>query len=288
MQELKSLVLNNFSSVFEIFCAYYLVLGISKFFRDYFDISIWFKDWINNDFLTTDKLTLIEKDIQDESLNLGAITTEKLNNSKYLVMVIFHSCIHFLKKRRAKKRGKYRKHLIQKVQKLKRRIEFHYPKEINSSTQQILDFNSVEARKIATQNPSYFSLIRPIYLYFGILSMCLLFLSGYYSEWQKEESLSLLNIMSGCIIIFFILQLIIVHYKLKPLIQITPIKAFVYSILILLTALLLPNYYIDSISFCKLPQSSANQFRVNMNDIVNFKFYNHAKKIYGKPDSVCA
>ena len=41
-------------------------------------------------------------------------------------------------------------------------------------------------------------------------------------------------------------------------------------------------------SDCKLPQSSANQFRVNMNDIVNFKFYNHAKKIYGKPDSVCA
>jgi RHS repeat-associated protein len=39
---------------------------------------------------------------------------------------------------------------------------------------------------------------------------------------------------------------------------------------------------------CKLPQSSANQFRVNMNEIVNFKFYNHAKKIYGKPDSVCA
>ena len=56
----------------------------------------------------------------------------------------------------------------------------------------------------------------------------------------------------------------------------------------ILIVLLIAGLTAGLVSWCKLPQSSANQFRVNMNDIVNFKFYNHAKKIYGKPDSVCA
>lgn len=248
MQEDYTLVLNNFSSLFEIFCVYYLALGVSKFFNDYFDVSKWFKDWINNDFINSNKLTEIEKDIQTRSLNLGSETVQKISTARNLVSVIFHSCKHYFKLRANRKKARLRKTLITKVQKLILFVDFHYPQkdEVNNSeivSKFLIGFKDVEIKK-----PNYFQLIRPIYLYFGILSLGLLFLSGYYSERDKAQTLAILNTISISVTLFFIFQLLVSHFNKIPFIQISPIKAFLSTLLILIIVLPLPNRYIEKIS----------------------------------------
>ena len=243
----ESLSLQNFSSVFELFAGYYLLLGTNKKFHDYFNIGRVFKTWTSN-----------YNEIEDMTSNAGRIESELLktiskdqqpeNNVK--------SHRNWLRKRKrqvndVEKRMKDAVRLSAKGKILKNQVELHFGADENQNTE---------------KEKGFYKFIKPFYIFFGCLSLVILAFAGFYNEWHRIHTLNIFNGLAIVIILILFIQVSVNAFLQTPLFTANPIVIFILSIFSLVIIALIPcRMYVQ---YMKLPYDidptiiSYNDFQV--------------------------
>lgn len=242
-----SIDLLNFTSVFELLCAYYLLLGISEKLRNYFEISTWFRDWIANDYIYENNLDQIESYLKAIEETNNRQLQEHIASKGFLgkIRMVFS---HLLKDIEIgiKKRGK--KRIMDKIHFLRRKLPIFYPtiQTENGISPNEAEYSTsfLEAAREDGDKITYSMLIRPVYLYFGVLSIILLILAGSYSSLKREFALSLINSFSIILLGVFLFCLFVKKYRCHFITILSPVKAFLLTLILIGLIIVIPERFL--------------------------------------------
>jgi len=252
MGEDYAIDLLNFTSVLELLCAYYLLLGITEKLRNYLEITTWFKDWIDNDYTNEKKLEDIENNLKmNEDFNNKHLQDSITRGS--FVKKILSVCSHQMKDQIIKQKKKKKKRILKKIELLRRKIPLFYPVlvTVEGSNESLDDEYSTRYLESAKQDHSkitYSMLIRPVYLYFGVLSIYLLIMAGSFTAFKRELALSWINFFSFVMLVCFLATLIYRKFRGNYVKFFTPVKTFLLTIAIIGILVVLPKELLAEIS----------------------------------------
>ncbi len=242
-----SIDLLNFSSVFELLCAYYLLLGISEKLRNYFEISTWFKDWIDNDYIYESKL----KEIESYLTAIEETNNRQLQDqitSKRFIGKLQMICSHWVKDKKIRLKKWRKKRIVSKIQFLQKKLPVFYPtiQTENGILPNEGEYSTsfLEEARQDNSKITYSMLIRPVYLYFGVLSIILLILAGSYSSLKREFALSIINGFSLLLLCLFIVCLFVKKYRCRFITFLTPVKAFLATLIIIGLIVVIPEHFL--------------------------------------------
>ena len=176
------LVLHHFGHIFEIFAGYYLLLGASKTFNEYFNVTVVFKNWPTNYSSISEA---VKKSKQFETETFKTITKDQ--------PIDFNDLEPWYIRTRQKSSD---------VKKITRKANKLYKLGAFLERQIILHYDHNNSGNAS--ETEFYKFIRPIYIYFGILCITLLVLAGVYEKDHKENTLAIINFISLIIYLIFL------------------------------------------------------------------------------------
>ena len=90
-----------------------------------------------------------------------------------------------------------------------------------------------------SDNYNFYDYINPIYLYFGVINLSILILSGFYSDWDQMHSLQLINWLSLIMLVVFIIQISALYGFGKTFKPINKIRLIFWTIVFLIFDLMI-------------------------------------------------
>lgn len=217
------LSLNNFSSFYEIFGSYYLILGLSADLRKYFNISTWLRPIIDEK-----HEKYIKESISNHLADIAASHEERIKNvvenatKNWITQIIlFIKGILEFRKLESRKLPKYAKMYNRYVKEEKWLIE--------------------KSSDVEDVNTTIFRFINPIYLYFGLISIGILLLSGLSVSWDESINLQIINLASFFVICFLLFQVFLLYTFDKIINSISKVYVFLLTIIFLFLVLVIGN-----------------------------------------------
>lgn len=206
------LSLNNFSSFYEIFGSYYLILGLSADLRKYFNISTWLRPLIDEK-----HEKYIKENISNHMEDIAASHVERIKN------VVENSSKNWFVQTCLFIEGaiKHRNLENKKLPKYTKRYHRYLLEE-----KWLIEKNS----DLDDDNTTIFRFLNPIYLYFGLISIGILLLSGLSASWDESINLQIINLTSFIVICYLLIQVFLLYFFSKIINSIPKVYVFLLTI----------------------------------------------------------
>jgi hypothetical protein len=224
MSETGSLSLQNFTSIFEIFAGYYLLLGTNKSFNDYFNIVGVYKSWRKGNEGFSARVKKLAAEMEKTSVTVEPV---ELNIWQ---RIQWHN-------RRSRELTRMQENyfkaeaLINQDARWDKQLKLHY------------DETNPEAET------DFYKFMKPFYIFFGSLSMCILLMCGFCDQWNEMYNLNVLNILSGAVVAVLLRLVLRNKFRSTRLWIFPPQYSFILSLVLFPVLIFLPSRIIAKWQF---------------------------------------
>jgi len=220
-----ALSLQDFTSIFEIFTGYYLLLGLNKSVSDYFNISGPFRSDSENYESIVNIETTANKFEQEALAEIDSSRpVTKTRKERKMQLLWERKKVNELDKtmepfERFTEMGKWYGRLVKS----------HF------------GYNEQGSAPDKVSETEFFAFIRPFYIYYGLMAITVLILSGMYKAWDRIHVLSVVNCISFAIGLFLLTKAVLITIrKPKKISLINPIFALLFSLFFFISILSIP------------------------------------------------